>query len=485
METPRTPECPCAPPLFVPAVIGWHEGQLQKMPASRLDSAELQLHFGQYINCWRPELYWWTCYNLMERLCQTSFVAIARIMHTSDRNSDVFITMIVTMLAMCINACYHPFAMSLNYRLQMVIFLDECLILAFIEHQSVISEDNDESDLNLVATTLLFVLQVLLMLYMAWTLYHTDKETVHSLMSMAASFFKNTFGRTGSVALNTRQKTMRRLQRYLSQAFKSGNDSFSDDEPLSPTSAHDHMTRFHSRGSELDEMQTSRRPSATAQPEEDKSDEGNADRLDRRLSSQSRAAKYFAKNFSRRLDSVTGEWVMQEMVPPEEMQSILHMSPPEELPTVVCTGGNEIEEIELSSQNLSEQTMVNKDGVLHRLRTVVRSASPGEAGEDGFSPSNAVTYTNPLTDYYRNSPSSPTIKPLRMGHTSTSPASYAVSQLMPQSSIRIHPNSSPQTHVNSTTSFADTATSGHPCSSPPPTTHQVLEPRDLAPPADQ
>eukprot|EP00854_Cymbomonas_tetramitiformis_P024481 gene24481-29771_t len=76
---------------------------------------------------------------------------------------------------MCINACYHPFAMSLNYRLQMVIFLDECLILAFIEHQSVISEDNDESDLNLVATTLLFVLQVLLMLYMAWTLYHTDK----------------------------------------------------------------------------------------------------------------------------------------------------------------------------------------------------------------------------------------------------------------------------------------------------------------------
>lgn len=232
-------------------------------------------------------------------------------------------------------------------------------------------------------------------------------------------------------------------------------------------------------------MQTSRRPSATAQPEEDKSDEGDTDRLDRRLSSQSRAAEYFAKNLSHRVDSFPAERVMQEVMRPEEMQKIWRMAPPEELPRVIFNGGDEIQEIELSSQSLREQTMVNKDGVLHRLHTVICSASQGEAGKDGSLQSNAVTYTNPLSEFYQHSPSTPINKPLRLGHTSTSPTSYAVGQLLPQSSIRVHPNYSLETNLSSTASVADTVKSGHPEYSPLPAAHQVLEPRNSAPSADQ
>ncbi|KAK3240203.1 hypothetical protein CYMTET_49941 [Cymbomonas tetramitiformis] len=145
-----------------------------EQPFSLLDEERVQELLGILYIHYKREYYWFTPYDMMRRLAQTSAVIIVRML---DGAYATIYALLVAMLAMVFHTWLAPFEHSTNNFMQMLCLLSHCIVVLMLLVEEHVADGADSK----FTGTLLVVLHTCLTIYLCFKIGKAYAATLHSI----------------------------------------------------------------------------------------------------------------------------------------------------------------------------------------------------------------------------------------------------------------------------------------------------------------
>lgn len=139
-----------------------------------LDLPIFQSYFGVMYMPFCRNYYWFTCYEMLRRLLQSSFIVLIRL---ADRRADVFFALFVANASTALQAYTHPFHDPSDNFLQAIILFSQGLVATLFIATKYVSKD---VALETVSGSSMLVISTLLqtyILYLVWQMYWPSMQS--------------------------------------------------------------------------------------------------------------------------------------------------------------------------------------------------------------------------------------------------------------------------------------------------------------------
>ncbi|KAK3268866.1 hypothetical protein CYMTET_22655 [Cymbomonas tetramitiformis] len=142
-------------------------GELRKVAATRLDSEAVRTFFNTNILCYKPELYWWGCYDMFRRVFQTSVVVIIQLM---DTELDLLYALTIAIIFLSHHSLTMPYIRPEDNAAQLAVLMGHSIVL------SVILKGETDDAYDFALGMLLLSIQILLVTYFVYALVQEYRD---------------------------------------------------------------------------------------------------------------------------------------------------------------------------------------------------------------------------------------------------------------------------------------------------------------------